>query len=250
MKTRDVVIFSGQRFAVPQCIQRIDHQSTHGWQLRYGGTKLFSDHSQDGSGAAAALAEATKALLSRIATMPAPSRLQRRPSGNKGSGLPVGISGPIVRQRASSRVRDCSFAVSLPRFGGAPRGRSVYIGTENTYTVEKYQAALAKAVALRESAEEAYQRAATRAKRAEAKVLKEQLKSILAAAPAAKASKAKPAAKAAAKPVAVKAAPKAAPKGVKAAAKPAAKTTAVKAAAKAPAKPVARKAAGKAAARA
>ena len=241
MKTRDVVIFSGQRFAVPQCIQRIDHQSTHGWQLRYGGTKLFSDHSQDGSGAAAALAEATKALLSRIATMPAPSRLQRRPSGNKGSGLPVGISGPIVRQRASSRVRDCSFAVSLPRFGGAPRGRSVYIGTENTYTVEKYQAALAKAVALRESAEEAYQRAATRAKRAEAKVLKEQLKSILAAAPAAKASKAKPAAKAA---------PKAAPKAVKAAAKPAAKTTAVKAAAKAPAKPVARKAAGKAAARA
>lgn len=250
MKTRDVVIFSGQRFAVPQCIQRIDHQSTHGWQLRYGGTKLFSDHSQDGSGAAAALAEATKALLSRIATMPAPSRLQRRPSGNKGSGLPVGISGPIVRQRASSRVRDCSFAVSLPRFGGAPRGRSVYIGTENTYTVEKYQAALAKAVALRESAEEAYQRAATRAKRAEAKVLKEQLKSILAAAPAAKAGKAKPAAKAAAKPVAVKAAPKAAPKAVKAAAKPAAKTTAVKAAAKAPAKPVARKAAGKAAARA
>lgn len=241
MKTRDVVIFSGQRFAVPQCIQRIDHQSTHGWQLRYGGTKLFSDHSQDGSGAAAALAEATKALLSRIATMPAPSRLQRRPSGNKGSGLPVGISGPIVRQRASSRVRDCSFAVSLPRFGGAPRGRSVYIGTENTYTVEKYQAALAKAVALRESAEEAYQRAATRAKRAEAKVLKEQLKSILAAVPAVKASKAKPAAKAA---------PKAAPKAVKAAAKPAAKTTAVKAAVKAPVKPVARKAAGKAAARA
>lgn len=258
MKTRDVVIFSGQQFAVPQCIQRIDHQSTHGWQLRYGGTKLFSDHSQDGSGAAAALAEATKALLSRIATLPAPSRLQRRPSGNKGSGLPVGISGPIVRQRASSRVRDCSFAVSLPRFGGSPRGRSVYIGTENTYTVEKYQAALAKAVALRESAEEAYQRAATRAKRAEGKALKEQLKSIIAAAPAAKAPKAAPkaTAKAAAKPAA-KAAPKAAAKpaskaapkvAVKAAVKPAAKT-AVKAAVKAAAKPAVRKAAGKAAAK-
>ena len=51
MNTRDVVIFSGERFVVPQCIQRIDHLSTHGWQLRYGGTKLFSDHSQDGSGA-------------------------------------------------------------------------------------------------------------------------------------------------------------------------------------------------------
>jgi len=242
MKTRDVVIFSGQQFAVPQCIQHIDHQSTHGWQLRYGGTKLFSDHSQDGSGAAAALAEATKALLSRIATMPAPSRLQRRPSGNKGSGLPVGISGPIVRQRASSRVRDCSFAVSLPRFGGAPRGRSVYIGTENTYTVEKYQAALAKAVALREEAEEAYQRAATRAKRAEGKVLKEQLKAILAAAPAAKAVKAKPA-----KP-ASKVAPKAAAKvAVKAPVTAAVKKAPVKkaAAVKAEAKPAARKASAK-----
>ena len=155
MKTRDIVIFSGEQFAVPQCIQRIDHQSTHGWQVRYGGTKLFSDHSQDGSGAAASLAAATKALLSRIAKLPAPSRLQRKPSGNKTSGLPVGISGPIVRQRATSRVRDCSFAVSLPTFGATPRGRSVYIGTENTYTVEKYQIALAKAIELREQAEDA-----------------------------------------------------------------------------------------------
>jgi hypothetical protein len=175
MKTRDIVIFSGEQFSVPQCIQRIDHQSTHGWQVRYGGTKLFSDHSQDGSGAAAALAAATKALLSRIAKLPAPSRLQRKPSGNKTSGLPVGISGPIVRQRATSRVRDCSFAVSLPTFGASPRGRSVYIGTENTYTVEKYQAALAKAIELREQAEEVYQRAATRAKRAEGRALKAQL---------------------------------------------------------------------------
>lgn len=175
MKTRDIVIFSGEQFSVPQCIQRIDHQSTHGWQVRYGGTKLFSDHSQDGSGAAASLAAATKALLSRIAKLPAPSRLQRKPSGNKTSGLPVGISGPIVRQRATSRVRDCSFAVSLPTFGATPRGRSVYIGTENTYTVEKYQIALAKAIELREQAEEVYQRAATRAKRAEGRALKAQL---------------------------------------------------------------------------
>lgn len=175
MKTREVVIFTGERYTVPQCIQRIDHQSTHGWQLRYGGTKLFSDHSQDGSGAAAALALATKMLLSRIAKLPAPSRLQRKPSGNKNNDLPVGISGPVVRQRASSGVRDCSFAVSLPRFGAAPRGRSVYIATENTYSIEKYQAALVKAVALRAEAEEAYQRAATRARRAAGKALKAQL---------------------------------------------------------------------------
>jgi len=125
MKVRDVTIFSGQRFEVPQGIQRIDSRATHGWQLRYGGTKLFSDHTPDGSGASAALAQATRELLHRIARLPAPSRLQRAPSGNKTSDLPVGISGPVVRQRAGSRVRDCSLSVSLPRFGAAAVRRSV-----------------------------------------------------------------------------------------------------------------------------
>jgi len=179
MKTREVVIFNGARFTVPQCIQRIDHQSTHGWQLRYGGTKLFSDNSSDGTGAQAALAAATKALLARIAKMPAPSKLQRVPSGNKSSQLPVGISGPVVRQRVGSRVRDCSFAVSLPRFGERPVGRSVYIGTENTYSRERYEGALAKAVLLREKAEAIYLRAATKARREEGKRLKEKLAELL-----------------------------------------------------------------------
>jgi hypothetical protein len=179
MNTRDVVIFNGDRYQVPQCIQRIDHLSTHGWQLRYGGTKLYSDHSQDGTGAQTALAQATKELLKRIAKLPAPSSLRRTPSRKKQSDLPSGISGPIVRQRAGSRVRDCSFAVTLPRFGDTPLARSVYIGTENTYTIERYQEALEKAVALREKAELAYQRAATKARRAEALVLKAQLGDLL-----------------------------------------------------------------------
>jgi hypothetical protein len=173
MKTRQVTIFSGARFEVPQGIQRIDHNATHGWQLRYGGTKLFSDHSQDGSGAVEALAKATKELLSRIAKLPAPSRLRRSPNENKSTDLPVGISGPIVRQRKGMTVRDCSFSVSLPRFGGPPMRRSVYIGTENTYSVERYHAALAKAIELREKAEKAYQRGATKAKRAESLAFKE-----------------------------------------------------------------------------
>ena len=53
MKTRKVTIYSGKTFTVPQGIQRIDTTSTHGWQVRYAGTKLFSDHSNDGSGAKA-----------------------------------------------------------------------------------------------------------------------------------------------------------------------------------------------------
>ena len=171
MKFRDVQIFSGQRFQVPQSIQRIDHKATHGWQLRYGGTKLYSDHSNDGSGAAVALGKAIAELKRRTAKLPAPTRLQSGPSRHKGSDLPVGISGPVVRQRKGSSVRDCSLSVSLPRFAGKPQRRSVYIGTENTYSVERYQAALVKAIALRAQAEAQYREAETRSRRAETRVL-------------------------------------------------------------------------------
>ena len=159
MKVRSVVIFSGDTYEVPQSIQRIDHRATHGWQLRYGGTKLYSDHSSDGSGAADALAKATRELLKRIATMPAPTRLQRAPSQNKSSDLPVGITGPVVRTRAGGQVRDCSLAVLIPRYGDSPRRRTVYIGTENTFTKAKYKVALEKATEMRQLAEEAYRRA-------------------------------------------------------------------------------------------
>ena len=172
MKFRDVVIFNGKKFKVPQGIQRIDTRATHGWQVRYAGTKLFSDHTNDGSGAAASLDKAQKELVRRISTMPAPSMLQKRPSGSKSSELPVGVSGPIVRQRAGSNVRSCSLSVLLPRFGQAPRCSSVYIGTENTYTVERFQAALERAVAMRKEAEAAYEVAATKARREGAKLLR------------------------------------------------------------------------------
>jgi len=172
MKFRDVVIFSGQRFSVPQGIQRIDHRATHGWQLRYGGTKLFSDHSADGSGAKAALEAASKELARRIARLPAPVRLQRAPSENKSSDLPAGIFGPVVRQRSGSRVRDASLSVLVPRFGKTPLRRTVYIGTENTYTAERYRHALERALEIRAAAEAEYQRAATRAKRSESQALK------------------------------------------------------------------------------
>jgi hypothetical protein len=172
MKFRDVVIFNGQPFTVPQGIQRIDTRATHGWQVRYGGTKLFSDHTPDGSGAPASLERAKQELARRIAKMPAPSLLQKKPSESKTSNLPVGISGPIVRKREGSAVRSCSLSVLLPRYGQPPRCSSVYIGTENTYTVERYLAALEKAVALRNEAEQLYEAAATKAKRAGAKALK------------------------------------------------------------------------------
>lgn len=172
MKFREVVIFNGDCYDVPQCIQRIDHRATHGWQLRYGGTKLYSDHSNDGSGAALALSAATAELAKRVAALPAPTTLQSAPSANKSNGLPPGISGPIVRARRGGRVRDCSLGVLVPRFGKTPLRRSIYIGTEHTYTAAKLEAALERAVAMRKEAEEAYQLEATKARRADARELK------------------------------------------------------------------------------
>jgi len=174
MKQRSVTIFSGKTFTVPQGIQRIDSQSTHGWQVRYQGTKFFSDGPAVG-GAAKALAAATRELLSRIATLPAPVVLKRGPSAHKSSGLPAGISGPIVVSRGSDRVRSAVLSVLLPRCGGTPQLKSIYIGTENTYTQTKYRAALAQAKALRAEAVAAYEAAATQARRRSAHELRKSL---------------------------------------------------------------------------
>lgn len=171
MKSRDVVIYTGEQFLVPQGVQRIDSRSTHGWQLRYGGTKFYSDSKFEG-GPSGALTAASKELVKRIAKLPAPTRLKPERNANKTSELPVGISGPIVRQRRGA-LRDCSFTVLLPRFGEPARRRSVYIASETTYSVERYQQALEKAIELRNEAEEAYKRAATAAKRKEAKSWKQ-----------------------------------------------------------------------------
>jgi hypothetical protein len=133
---------------------------------------MFSDHSNDGSKARASLKLATAELIKRIAKLPAPSGLRRDIASNKGSQLPVGISGPIVRTRPGRNTRDASFGVTLPRFGLKPTTRSVYIATENTYTVARYKDALAKAIALRRAAERAYQAAATKAKRESARKMK------------------------------------------------------------------------------
>ena len=172
MKTRVVEIFTGTRIRVPEHIQRIDSYHTHGWQLRYGKSRMFSDHSSDGSGARAALKLAIDELRLRIARLPAPSGLRRAIGSNKSSKLPVGISGPIVRSRPGRNARDASFGVTLPRFGMKPTTRNVYIATENTYTIDKVKRALARAIELRRNAERAYQAAATRAKREAARETK------------------------------------------------------------------------------
>ena len=166
MNYREVVIFSGQRFQVPEHVQRLDSKNTRAWQLRYGKWMTFSDHTTDGSGAGSALAKAIEELHKRINRLPAPTGLKQGNSASKNNDLPVGISGPISRTRKGRRVAEYNFGVTIPRFGDKPTNTNVYIGTENTITDERFDAALAKAVDIRKKAERAFQAAATKAKRA------------------------------------------------------------------------------------
>lgn len=173
MKTRTVTIFSGQTFTVPQGIQRIDTRATHGWQVRYQGTKFFADGAADGSRAQKSLDAAIRHLLSRIATLPAPVVLQRAPSVGKTSDLPPGISGPILAPpRKGSRVRSAVLSVLLPRFGQNPRVKTIHIGSERTYTEQRFQAAVEKAVLLRAEVVRKYELTATRVKREEGRRLR------------------------------------------------------------------------------
>jgi len=64
----------------------------------------------------------------------------------------------------------------VPVFGGVPRVRSVYIGSENTYTTARFRKALARAVEIRKEAEERYERAATLARRKAAKEMRAALR--------------------------------------------------------------------------
>ncbi len=184
MRTRPVTIPFGQFFEVPQCIQRIDVRSTHGWQVRYGGTKFFSDGTPDGSGAAASLKRATKELLARIASVPVAVPIHQQPNRRKTNDLPAGISGPIVRRRAGTGTRIAEFSLTLPQFGKQAKRRTVYIGTERTYSIARFKLALAKAIELRTAAVEKYEADATRARRQAASQLRAKLRSDAAAAKA------------------------------------------------------------------
>jgi hypothetical protein len=183
MKTRSVKLYNGARFEVPRGLQRIDTRSTHGWQVRYQGTKFFSDHGPDKTHSTAAFVDALKELAQRMSTLPVPLSLKRGPSAHKSSDLPPGISGPILRPRRGSEVKNVVLAVLLPRFGQTPRLRSIYLGSAQTTTKKRFNEALKEAKALRAEALAIYEEAALKVRRAEARVLRDQAKALVAAKP-------------------------------------------------------------------
>jgi hypothetical protein len=172
MKTRKLTLFKKYKFDVPTGIQRIDSHSTHGWQVRYQGTKFFSDGAPDGSLARASLDNAIRELARRMIAMPAPVMLKRGPSAHKSSTLPPGISGPILTVRRGSGTRSAVLSVLLPQFGKTAKVKSVYIGSESTYTKQKFRDSLAKAVGLRTAALAKYEIDANKQRRKDAAELR------------------------------------------------------------------------------
>jgi hypothetical protein len=172
MKTREVSITTGEKFTVPQGIQRLDSSSTRGWQVRYQGTKYFADGT---AGPQKALGAATRELLRRIGSLPAPVSIRRTPNPSKTSGLPAGISGPLLISSAGSELQSAVFSVTVPRFGQPNQTKKVHIGTSHTYTKARFKAALARAIEIRAASTALYEAAATKAKRKEATAMKKSL---------------------------------------------------------------------------
>ena len=169
MKTREITLASGEMFTVPQGIQRLDSKTTKGWQVRYQGTKYFPDAEV---GPQKSFQAASRELMKRIASLPAPVTLKREPSPKKGSNLPPGISGPILENRGKSKTQAAVLSVLLPRFGTTNLVKKVHIGTPTTYTQARFEAALAKAMRMRQVSVAKYEVEATRARRRAAIALK------------------------------------------------------------------------------
>jgi hypothetical protein len=167
MKYREMVIYNGQTFMVPENIVRCDDQRTHGWQVRYGDTKeaFFPDGMNKPNGSENALKKAIKELEKRIKILPAPTGIRTATHTNKVSPLPVGVSGPAMRLRKGRNAIEYGYQVSVPRYGKGSTTVKVYVGTENTATEERHAAAIEKAIAIRKEAVEKFQIEATEAKR-------------------------------------------------------------------------------------
>lgn len=130
--------------------------------MRCKGTKFFSD-GHDGD-AAQSLINATQELIARITSSPIDLPLRTQASPRKTSDLPPGISGPIVRPR-QDRALTAELSVSIPRFDRKSEIKTIYIGTEKTYTADKYLEAVDKAIKLREQAVARYRRDANKARK-------------------------------------------------------------------------------------
>ncbi len=150
-------------FQVPRHIQRIDidepgKAGTHGWQVRWDGTKFFSDAATGKREPTASLARSERYLRS-IYTGPRP---RLRETEHKDKKHRTGIAGVQLayRRRKDRQIAEVYLRVNPPTQGGVPH--SIYVGTENTITQARMRLALKKARAMRDVMRAAYLDALTK----------------------------------------------------------------------------------------
>ena len=177
MKTRTVTIFTGTTFEVPQRIQRIGHQS-HPWLASPLQRNKVLQGRQCRWNWRRAVASGRNARTDQTLGHPHQRLLCSNAvrARTKTSGLPPGISGPIVARRSEQSGQTASLSVLIPRFGETNQIKSIYIASEATYTGKKFKAALAKAVEMRTEAVARYEEAAAKAMRQEASALRQSLR--------------------------------------------------------------------------
>lgn len=153
LKMRRVETAAGEVFDVPTYVVRIDSTWTHGWQVRHGEpSKFFADGAGATANATASLKRAVAELKRRMKVIGVKRRKVAQNYSYKGSNLPLGISGPIVRRRRGGTYLEAYLAVVVPVFGRKPKRAMVYIGNEATYSVGRFRAALKKALQIRAEA--------------------------------------------------------------------------------------------------
>jgi hypothetical protein len=148
--SRFVIVPHWGEFQVPRHVVRIDIDDpglagTHGWQVRYphrAASKLFSD----GKGNPKTSLIQAKAYLAAMWQGPSP-RLHYRERGNKRWALGVPGIHINVQKKTSRNVYEFRLIVTPPLRNKLPI--HFYLGTENTATAERFDAALNKALALR-----------------------------------------------------------------------------------------------------
>jgi len=163
---RSVTVRGFGAFEVPRHIQRIDiddegKAGTHGWQVRWNGTKFFGDASNGKRDPTRALARAERHLRA-IYDGPKP---RLRDKEHKDKKHRTGLAGVQLayRRRRNRNIAEVYLRVNPLSPGGTPR--SVYVGTENTVTQARLREALRRARAMRDEMRAEYIASLARAPR-------------------------------------------------------------------------------------
>lgn len=137
---------------VPRHIVRIDveagedRRATHGWQVRYRGTKFFSDTLRNDKTRTplSALEMAIEYLAGRYAGQSVPLRKSENQSKSEMTGT-NGVR--IVRKLNQRDIEEVYVEVVHPLRGKSPK--RLYVGTANTATQKRLDAVLERGVAMR-----------------------------------------------------------------------------------------------------